>query len=579
MPYRESPSPARRPQLTERSSSTHSLSRASPSTGKGSTTKLHKAHAVGHGRHPHGRVPSYGRNLNKLSKLAAAHPQDESDKSKVQGKIKAYTPSTSPSAADMLYNSSNVNLVHSGSKVSIKRNASNLSQKRNKSTSKLGNLTKTSKDRGERKNSNKAVASNARFSIGSDDQEDGWTEADSSQSPSNSRHEPVANSKAHFREPLSPDEPPLRSPTNLPASPPQSPPANEPEEPSPHPSKYDQESSRQYSEETDAEAVTRRLLDRNTASNAKPQTSAISATITPSGSSGSPAFNFSQDATLRNDQSMPSDGISRFLNATGSHSGSATPNSLSHLHSALAGIHGEHEQANAQTSPPVPNGNTAGDRSRRVRSTADLPLPKQEQQISSQTSPPPGQQSTRSTIGASRPSPFTSARDHQSLTQLKLDLQRISTNREAAHAPVVQPPTSGAHASFANLSLIGNERSVDERKHRQWDQAEIEYINGRKFVGIVAKGLERLEKRGKFVGMKDGKDDIREREGGRRSERNIGVSTSAESRPESRGRVRWVIGGSHGDERMDLDTDSDGGGLEGLLRRMWEGDGQSGGDD
>ncbi|KAI4225059.1 MAG: hypothetical protein L6R36_004186 [Xanthoria steineri] len=575
MPYRESPSPAQRPQLTERSSSAHSLSRASPSTGKGSTTKLHKAHGVGHGRHPHGRVPSHGRNLNRLSKLGSAHPQDESDKSKLQTKAKAQTPSTSPSTADA---SSSTNVGRTNSKASLKKNSSNLSQKRNKSLTKLGNLTGTGKAGIERKGPYKANSRSAQFSIGSDDQDDDWTEADSSQSPENSRREPLANGKAHFGHPISPDQPPLRSPTKLPASPPQSPPDANSEVPASNSSKHEKEPGGPYSRESDAEAVTRRLLDRNTACNAKPQTSAVSATITPSGSSGSPAFNFSEDGTLRNDQSMPSNGISRFLNADGSPLGSATPHSHTHLNPALTGTSGAHEHRDsAQLSSPAHDRNAAKDLSRRARSTADLPPSKQQRPVSQSSSP--GQHSPQSAVRTVHPSPFALARDHQSATQLKLDLQRISANREPAHAPVVQPPATGAHASFANLGLMGNEGGMDQRKRNQWNQAEREYQNGRNFIGIIAKGLERLEKRGKVNGARDVRDDMRERDGGRRSERSTIVSTSVESRPESRGRIRFEIGGRQGDERNEADTDSDGGGLEGLLRRMWEGDGQSGVED
>ncbi|KAL9000684.1 MAG: hypothetical protein Q9169_000720 [Polycauliona sp. 2 TL-2023] len=579
MPYRESPPPQRRPQLNERSSSTHSLSRASPSTGKGSTTKLHKAHAVGHGRHPHGRVPSQGRNLNRLSKLGSAY-QDEADKSKLHTKAKVQSPSTSPSAPDGPYTYSDHEPVRTSSKVSMKRNSSNLSQKRNKSLTKLGNLNGSGKPGAERTRFSKADSSKAQFSIGSDDQDDDWTEADSSQSPQRSRHAPVAKAKARLEHPISPDEPPLRSPTNLPASPPQSPPNAISEPPLPQTAKNDRGISLSQSQEPDAEAVTRRLLDRNTAANAKPQTSAISATVTPSGSSGSPAFNSSQDATLRNDQSMPSNGISRFLNADGSPLGSATPRSPTHLHSALAGTSPEHQPGSAtKPSSGSHDGKMAGDRSRRARSTANVPLARQQRPLS-QSSSPPNQHNAQSTVRAGHPSPFASAREHQSGTQLKLDLQRISANREPAHAPVVQPPTSGAHASFANLSLMGNEGSLENRKQSQWKQAEVEYKNGRNFVGILAKGLERLEKGGKLSGTRDGRDDLnKERDGGRRSERPAMVSTSAESRPASRGRIRFEIGGRQGDERIDGDTDSDGGGLEGLLRRMWEGDGQSGVED
>ncbi|KAL8705479.1 MAG: hypothetical protein Q9201_001410 [Fulgogasparrea decipioides] len=596
MPNRESPSPARGPQLSERSASVHSLSRASPSTGQGSIAKSHKTHAVGHGRHPHGRAPS-GRNLNKLGKLAATHLHEEHAKPKGHPKPKGQTPSTSPSTVNMKRNSSNISLARNGSKISIKKTVSNLSQTRNKSSSKLGNLTKTDMNGAERESSGEQGSGHPQFSIGSDDQEDDWVEADSSQSPDATRRAPVSKGQTQPREPPSPDEPPIRSSANLPASPPQSPPSPSPsQERADHRTdKQRQESGSHYSHPPDAELVTNRLLNRNTLSNAKPQTSAISATITPSVSSGSPAFNYSQDATLKNDQSMPPDGISRFLNTTGSSSGSATPNSISQLQSTLAEIHKEHQHLGniAQHSPGSPSPSAAIDRTRRARSAGNLTTNKRsDQQISSSGSAsPPSQHSNHSTTtnkGAiHHPSPFTSAqRDHQSLTQLKLDLQRISTNREPARAPAVQPPLSGAHASFANLSLIGNERGVDERKQRLWEQAEVEYENGRRFVGVVGKGLERLEKRSKVGGgqAKDGRSgDTKERTAERiKNERHLltGMSTSVESRSESRGRVRFEVGrGLTGQERGDGDTDSDGGGLEGLLRRMWEGDGHSGGEE
>ncbi|KAL8947207.1 MAG: hypothetical protein Q9222_006485 [Ikaeria aurantiellina] len=575
MPYRESPSPARRPQLMERSSSTHSLSRASPSTGKGSTTKLHKAHAVGHGRHPHGRVSSQGRNLNKLSKVVGTHPHEDPVKSKGPTKTKIQTPSTSPSTANLKRNTSNVSLPRTGSKVSMKRNTSNLSQKRNKSASKLGNLNKPNKGKVDRNGYDNAEASQVQFSMGSDDPDDGWTEADSSQSPEVIRHNGPTEEKVAYREPPSPDGPPIRSPNHLPASPPDSPLARS-QEKAPHISGNRQNSSSPHLDSSDAEAVTNRLLNRNTAFNAKPQTSAISATITSSGSSGSPAFNYSQDATLRNEQSMPSDGISRFLNATDSSSGSATTGSLSHLHATLADVHKEHERSsNVQSSPGSPDRNMALDSARRARSAANLTTHKSN---SSHSSSPPGQ---RGGARGSHASPFASARDHQSLTQLKIDLQRMSSNREEPHAPAVPLPMENAHESFnKSQHLMGNERSVEERNRRLWDQAEIEYQNGRRFIGVVAKGLKRLEKRGQFDGLKDGRDDASERSGGRQGDMTPLVSTSAESRPESRGRIRFELGRSFGDDRSEYDdAGSDGDELEGLLRRMWEGDGQPGGED
>ncbi|KAL8715920.1 MAG: hypothetical protein Q9220_000587 [cf. Caloplaca sp. 1 TL-2023] len=576
MPYRESPSPARRPQLIERSSSAHSLSRASPSNGKGSTTKLHKAHPVGHGRHLHGRVSSQGKNLNKLSKIVATHPQEDHAKSKAPTKIKVQTPSTSPSTANLKSNTSNVGLARTGSKVSVKRNTSNLSQKRNKSSGKLGNLNKSKKGKADRNGYHDADASHVQFSVGSDDPDDGWTEADSSQSPGISRRDGPGREKIPYREPPSPDGPQTHSRNHLPASPPESPPA-EGQEKTLHASGNRQNSSSPHLGTSDAEAVTNRLLNRNTAFNAKPQTSAISATISPSGSSGSPAFIYSQDATLRNEQSMPADGISRFLNATESSSGSATTGSLSHLHARLSESQKEHERSgNVQSSPGSPNANMTLDSARRARSAANLTTHKPG---SSRSSSPSSQRNAHSTLRGTHASPFASARDHQSLTQLKIDLQRMSTNREEPHAPAVTLPISNAPESFKKEQKMNSERSTEERNHRLWDQAEVEYRNGRRFIGVVGKGLERLEKRGKIGGLKEGRDDARERNGGRKGDMSPLVSTSADSRPESRGRIRFEIGRSFGDERSEGDAASDGGGLEGLLRRMWEGDGQSGAED
>ncbi|KAL8652751.1 MAG: hypothetical protein Q9210_002503 [Variospora velana] len=572
MPYHDSPSPAKRPQLVERSSSTHSLPRASPSTGKGSTTRLHRPHAVAHTRHGHGRIPSYGRNLNKLTKLTAHQAQEESNRAKDQSRTKAQTPSTSPSSASVRHSSSNVTLTHTNPKVSIKRNASNLSQKRNKSSSKLGHLAKN--DKTQRKKSDKTKVNGAHFSMGSDqedEEDDGWTEADSSQSPETTRRGSFANGQAQLQEPPSPDGPPLRSATHLPVSPPQSPPTAAQE--TARGSKNRQELSNTYA---DVEVATNQLLIRNTALNAKPQMSDISATITPSGSSGSPAFNFGRDARLRHDQSMPSDGISRFLDTTGSSSGHETPASLSQLNSALAEIHRTHELPFRKTSATTADRNTSTDQPDQARSTPNLKSFKQELSTPSRSSSPPNQPSARPSFTSTGPSPFAARRAGQSRTQEKLNLQREAAKREPAHPPVVQPASGGVHPAAAELRHHGHEASIEELKIRDWARVEAEYENARGFIGLMGKGLERLDRRGKVAEIREGKEG---RDGGRKVDRNLVVSMSAESRPESRGRVRFEVGRSHGGGSFEADAESDAGGLEGLLRRMWEGDGQSGGED
>ncbi|KAL8972910.1 MAG: hypothetical protein Q9197_002574 [Variospora fuerteventurae] len=572
MPYHDSPSPAKRPQLVERSSSTNSLPRASPSTGKGSTTRLHRPHAVGHTRHGHGRIPSYGRNLNKLTKLTALQAQEESNRAKDQSRTKAQTPSTSPSSASVRHSSSSVTLTHTNPKVSIKRNASNLSQKRNKSSSKLGHLAKH--DKTQRKKSDTTKVNGAHFSMGSDqedDEDDGWTEAGSSQSPQTTRRGSFANGQAQLREPPSPDGPPLKSATHLPVSPPQSPPTAAQET-----ARGSKNRKELGNTNADVEIATNQLLIRNTALNAKPQMSDISATITPSGSSGSPAFNFGRDARLRHDQSMPSDGISRFLDATGSSSGHETPASLSQLNSALAEIHKTHELPFRKTSAATADRNPSTDQSDQARSTPNPKSFKQELSTLSRSSSPPNQPSARPSFTSTGPSPFAARRAGQSRTQEKLNLQREAATREPAHPPVVQPASGGVHPSAAELRHHGHEGSIEELKIRDWARVEAEYENARGSIGFMGKGLERLDKRGKIAEIREGKEG---RDGGRKVDRNLVVSMSAESRPESRGRVRFEVGRSHGGESFEADVESDAGGLEGLLRRMWEGDGQCGGED
>ncbi|KAI4130473.1 MAG: hypothetical protein LQ347_003359, partial [Umbilicaria vellea] len=142
MPYHDSPSPAKRPSLAERSSSSQSIARASPSgtapstSHKASTHKLFKAHAVGHNRLPHTRVPSYGKGLHKLAKIDA---NGGDGLVTTQARSKASTDSTSPlPQQNFKRNSSTGALPRTKSKVSVKKNSSELSLKRNGSAAPLG---------------------------------------------------------------------------------------------------------------------------------------------------------------------------------------------------------------------------------------------------------------------------------------------------------------------------------------------------------------------------------------------------------------------------------------------------------
>lgn len=596
MPYHDSPSPARRPQLLERTSSNQSSNRGSPTTAaqnsKVSSQKAYKTHAAGgHHRHSHGRIPSHGKNLNKLSKLATVHPPDASGQSKGNGD--GISPLTSPTTP-IKQNSSNISLSRTGSKISFKKNASNSSFKHNGSAAKLAQLGKSYHRPHPRNGSGQHTSSKAKaqFSVGSDDDDEEWVEASSSQSPITSRHSPNNSRNFQLEEPPSPDEPAGRTSPALPHSPPQSPPNNGAEFLGREPVERGQVPSAPYSHPPDAEIVTHRLLNRHRPHNAAPKTSNISATITPSGSNGSPAFSHHVGGlTPLSEPSMPADGISRFLNATGSSSGSATPSSISHLQSTLANMQRNHSHLHHETplhlSPLSSSspGNGRLESTQRAKSAGHLaetrPLSGGENLPTFPVSPPVHNTSTRvSPFNKSNQNPREAGK---SLTQLKLDLQRMSTNREPAHVPVaLQPPLVMMHGAHAAAGLGGaatGERSA-ERRIRLWDQARMEFRNARRFHNMEKTAITRLErlrgggeKRRNAIHAEHQQQQRLKREnaakvglGGEEANGERGAS----SRPgSSRGRVRFEVG-----ERRDIEVDKneedEGGGVAGLLKRMWE---------
>ena len=589
MPYRDSSSPATLPQLLERASSNQSSSTASAHNNKVSSQKSHKNHAAGgNHRQSHGRVPSHGKNLNKLSKLASVHPPDGSAQSQVNGDVAS--PPTNP-ATPIKQNSSNISLSRTGSKISFKKNPSNASLKHNGSAAKLGQLGKSYHRTHSRIGSGQHVSlkAKAQFSVGSDGDDEDWVEASSSQSPSTTRHSPNNSKSFQLEEPPSPDEPAGRTPPVLPHSPPQSPPKNDSEFLDRDPVERRPAPSAPYSHPPDAEIVSHRLLNRHKPHNVAPQTSNISATISPSGSSGSPAFG--DGLTTSTEPSMPTDGVSRFLNATGSSSGNATPGSISHLQSTLANMQGNESQLHHQNHPLLsplssssPGNGTLEEAPQRAKSTGRLA---ETRVLSGGENHPTFLPSTPVHNTSTRVSPFNKSTQNpreagKSLTQLKLDLQRMSTNREPAHVSVaLQPPLVMMHGAHAAAGLGGaatGERSA-ERCIRLWDQARMEFRNARRFHNMETTAMARLErcrgggeKRRNALHAEQKQQQRLKRVnaanagGGEEANGERGVS----SRPGSnRGRVRFEIG-----ERMDIEEDrneeDEGGGLAGLLKRMWE---------
>lgn len=576
-----SPSPAQRPQLAHRNSSTQSLFRASPSalastSHKGSTHKLHKAHGVGHGRHPHGRLPSYGKNLNRLAKNTAAHNEEGERETRHHKRTKSHTPSTSPTLQNLQRYTSNANLPRTGSKGNVKRNSSGINlQQRNGSAAKLGKLGYADKS------DLRPSKTRPRFSIGSDDKEDEWTEESRSQSPEVVRQEPIVRKSPKPTGLPSPDDPPAQSPSRLPQSPPQSPPRTKVS----HPSRNSQNQPHtRYMRPPDAEAVTSRLLSRHSAA---PQLTSFSAAVTPTGANSSPAcqYQHSDTTTLVNtNPSLGADGVSRFLYQNGS-SSSGMSGSVNQLQSALASLHSDQNSKHARSpqfpsshSPPSQNLGAA----QRARSAGNLTHGGPGNSSSRSPSPP----SHTANGASSRASPFESPRvpagrkakeASKSLTQLKLDLQRIASEREAERKKTSPGPLlQTSHSKLAVGAGVGSGTEGErERRKRQYVQASRELANAARFEDIFGKARARLEKRGLVRGHRGGEDG--RKEGVKSVAGSLGRSPEERaSRPPSQGRVRFEIGRAEGDDEDDERKDA----VErsrGLLGRMWEGDSGVGG--
>lgn len=406
----------------------------------------------------------------------------------------------------------------------------------------------------------------AGFSVGEDGHDDDWEEASSSQSPHTTRHSSIGRKTPQLEDPPSPDDPPGRSPSNLPQSPPQSPPIN-PSAFINHKNGDSKQKSAKYSHPLDGDEVSHRLLDRSR-HNAGPKVSNISATVTPNGSSGSPAFS-NQDPNYTKEPSMPADGISRFLTGTGSNSGSATPGSVSHLQTNLAHLnHKDHSSPQRPASPA--ESSTTKPETRRVKSAANLSHPGLSNgESSSSVSPPKSQQPSIQNAARTNKvptvSPYESARGAdpnagKSLTQLKLDLQRMSTLHDTPSSSHPLMFQYGSVVGIQNLNASSGEMTA--RLARQYQQAGMEYKNARRFYPefLVEKGLSK-----KVTGKK--KPD---------GQKGKGVKTPASTTPVSssgaRGRVRFEVGRSPGDiEEVDEEGREPQGivGVEGLLRRMW----------
>lgn len=316
MPSVNTPS---RPPITSRHSTNSVHFARSPGDSLSSSAQKAKGqkHVVGQGRLGP-RIPSYGRNVNKLAKVPSA-----------------YAPQTSsPRPGHVKRNSSNTHLPKNVSQTSLRQNHSETSLKKNRSNVQLvklhrpvssRNVSKAIKPLGKSKRSSSHIIKapegpinpTVRFDLGDEEeddddeetQEDGWTNESASQSPSTTRSNTRRNSmvgepsKLHEiiyeKENQPPDKPPDYSPNRAlgvrAQDSPTSPRATESQAVTP-------------SRHSETDQFTSRLLKRNVSFNAPPKMSDVKATVN---FELRPPFlsTINQSGSLSNDQEL----ISRFI--------------------------------------------------------------------------------------------------------------------------------------------------------------------------------------------------------------------------------------------------------------------------
>ncbi|KAI9871457.1 MAG: hypothetical protein M1830_002890 [Pleopsidium flavum] len=512
------------------------------------------------------RNPSYGKNLNKLTKLTTVHGVDGPDGAKHHNRSKSITPSTSPQAQHIKRNSSHVSLPRTGSKVSMRKNTSLVSLKRNgsvKHLEKAANQILAPQELGlqPRKGNQGHKTVSVKFSIGSEGQDEDWTEDSTSHSPETTRQSSVAQTQGEQpEEQSSVNKPQDTSQLFLAQSPPQSPPQLIPRPAGRSPSNR--------SRVLDPDAITSRLLQRHPPHMVPPKVSSVSATATPTGSHSPRSFSHSQGSTLNGTPGMPHDGVSRFISGGGSSGGTSGENS--HITTKVF-----------PTSSP-PNGSL--DTSKRAKSTGHIVFKGQAAEDEDEDdydeprplAPRSRQHSTHSAFNTSQ----------SSRTQQKLNLQRASSNMDPPQ-PHVPPPslTQGLNGT----SLSGQNSQIPEatRLAKQYEQACLEYAVVRRYRNPLGEALGRLEH---VPGVKEMRERrIRmERPKSRTGERisagdgRMGLSQSLrderrlKGNGKGEGRVRFEIGskddsaiGGHDDSNDDDDGDGDDG-VDQLVRRIWE---------
>ena len=553
MPHSDANSLAKRYSFTERAFSNQSASTASPPA---RATNRPKQHKVGQG-HLHTRNPSYGKNLNKLTKVIGG---EDSATIIRNAKSRAHEPSTSPSTQQMKRNSSNISLPRVGSKASIKRNTSNVSLKRNGSLTQVNRTgrpttpLRRSESHGSssKKSKPKGVA---QFLLDDEAQEDEWTEDSASQSPVVTRRNSISKTEPPSQTPMAGPQSNLTM-TQFLDSPPESPPDLPRSSSSASIAHGDRSRVRAQQQEqhprtkagiVNADALTSRVLARNSP-NLQPQVTSVSATGTPG--THTPPLQSNQPFAPAEPSLPPENGISRFLNAPSSASeGQSFPRSASTLiNTPVSSVDDGHQSPPPGVEEQVRRAKSAGN-----LQASRVPIVTQETNVGGRSPPSYTFQSA-------------ATRRMGGYTQAKLDLWRTQTSVEPSHGPPA-PLMKGAP-----VGMLGTE----ERRVRLWDEAEAEMGHVRRFRNPVVDGVQRVLRMQKKREKRAGKERSGERvvvNGAR--ERDVDGAAdrgrAAESRPVSRHGPRSVRFEVGVENDLDGGADEHGDSVEDLLRRLWEG--------
>ncbi|MCJ1445336.1 MAG: hypothetical protein MMC23_005841 [Stictis urceolatum] len=576
--------PPTRLSAADRSTSSHSITKQSPSN----KPRQQKAHVVGHsGLNAHSRNRSYGKNLNNLAKLAKGVDEGTSSKGHKQRDR-----SKSPTSKHVKRNSSNVSLPRVGSKASIKRNTSNVSLKKNSSSAHVNKTSSRPTTPVRRtKSPNEGfenVGSKVTFQMDEEEDEnndDNWTEESNSQSPSITRYSSASRGGGRSGKstpgeymPHEENQPPTQPEdqhTQLDGT---QDPSNGHAQAAQQSYQQNPAPSRHKSRPPDADAITSRLLNRGTSFKLEPQITSISATGTPG--TQTPPVPQSQESSSLNEPSMPADGISRFLNANSSSASSTWQlnSALSHLQTPPT----PNPTSRPRTRSPSPSRPAGDDPLRKAKSTANLAA----------TGLTAGPAVSRDPDSSKGPVSYTfepaTRRPAGGNTQAKLDLWRTQTHVEPAHNPPA-PMMKGANAA----AMMG----VEEKRARLFEDAEAELGYLRRFKNPVVEGARRAvkvwkrrEKAVKALAVADGRSggvngvngeavnglDLGNgpgfASGSASGHGERGRERGEASRPVSRAgprAVRFEVGLDPGDDLDESPEQADG--LEALLRSLWAG--------